>query len=741
MLIIRRQLQLLLDGKSVKVLMSRARLDARAALVVIALLIFNLCAAPNAQSQSNPPVTTCGLPAEGNLQVNTTFTMTANCQLTGSLDLQLTTEITINGAGFTISGRDQNEDLFWVTDNAKLTINSATLDGTGVRRGQVLTANGTLVLNDVTMRNAYRGPFIYLTGTGTFTRVLFENNDAVVYGMTKSPSALHVRPTATATVTNAVFRGNQRGGGAITIDKDTNNTGSLTTAGCLTFSGNAPYNIQNRSATWTKNHSGECAGTIGNSHAAVESPPALLACGIPGRGNLKVSGKYTLSGDCDLGATRIGDVYWRSTTGAKIEIVGNGHTITGGSGTNYAVFRIASGSELVLTNVALDRVWVWSFGKLTGKFVSFSNVPTRAVWLDGNANLQNVSFWNNRTGSSNLASALMASSYHSDGAATIKNAIFTGNKGTHSSNPSYPINTLHDTSNSLSTASITLEGCVSWVGNTPSDKNYPTNATITDNSTGACSANLQIGPYFEEPALPATALPSREPAKTAEEIDCFQRLGGIGCISREEVGLPTLTIWDIDLRSKGHGKLTISQAQVAAAPLYGMMASSADARAAIYLIGPECITRNEHGDHPQVKSAECIGQQISRLRDQGGEPIGPERYIAVAKGPDPEEGKVHVVVFENAVNKRIIGTVDVFIGRPGALQAATSPEAALGDCMARADYHLNFRASPGGSVIRVLPQGVNLTVYALQEAWVKVDFHGRRGWLSRPHVTLTGSCA
>ena len=255
-----------------------------------ACLIFALCfaGALHIQSQSNPPANACGLPLEGDLRQDTTYTLTANCQLTGSLQLQGSVSITIEGKGYTITGRDQHEELFIVYDNATLTVKNATLDGTGVRRGQVIDALGTLTLTDVTMRNAFRSPAVRLPGTGTFTNVLFEDNNALVYGGEKTASAIHIHQVGTATVTNAVFRGNYGGGGAVVIHKSGSDSGNLTTNGCLSFAGNVPYDIQNRAAAsnWTQNHSGDCSGTIGNGHPANTSPPAMLSCGIPGKGNL-----------------------------------------------------------------------------------------------------------------------------------------------------------------------------------------------------------------------------------------------------------------------------------------------------------------------------------------------------------------------------------------------------------------------------------------------------------------------
>ena len=133
------------------------------ALTQIALF---LCCALPAQAQTNPPVASCGLPAEGVIRLDVTYTLTANCQLTGVLNLNVLEKptVTVNGAGFTITGRDQHESFFFITEGSTLTVNNATLDGELRRRASIIDARGTVNLNDVTVRRAYRGPSVYPDG-------------------------------------------------------------------------------------------------------------------------------------------------------------------------------------------------------------------------------------------------------------------------------------------------------------------------------------------------------------------------------------------------------------------------------------------------------------------------------------------------------------------------------------------------------------------------------------------------
>ena len=77
--------------------------------------------------------------------------------------------------------------------------------------------------------------------------------------------------------------------------------------------------------------------------------------------------------------------------------------------------------------------------------------------------------------------------------------------------------------------------------------------------------------------------------------------------------------------------------------------------------------------------------------------------------------------------------------------AAPTPKPALEalslqNCMARTTNILNFRASPGGDVIRAVPYNATLTAVARTADWFKVDFHGVKGWISAAFVEQIGDC-
>ena len=90
------------------------------------------------------------------------------------------------------------------------------------------------------------------------------------------------------------------------------------------------------------------------------------------------------------------------------------------------------------------------------------------------------------------------------------------------------------------------------------------------------------------------------------------------------------------------------------------------------------------------------------------------------------------------------GTVVLIQGPPAPtatapLQPTVTPPASwsLSNCMVRTLYALNFRASPGGAVMSVLPYDVTLTALERTADWFKVDYHG--GAAGSPMVTLKRS--
>ncbi|MCY3572659.1 MAG: SH3 domain-containing protein [Chloroflexi bacterium] len=72
--------------------------------------------------------------------------------------------------------------------------------------------------------------------------------------------------------------------------------------------------------------------------------------------------------------------------------------------------------------------------------------------------------------------------------------------------------------------------------------------------------------------------------------------------------------------------------------------------------------------------------------------------------------------------------------------SSTIPTWSLQNCMVTLQYDLNFRDAPAGNIMDALPAFVRLTALERTAGWFKVDFHGRRGWVSADYVTPDGAC-
>lgn len=70
----------------------------------------------------------------------------------------------------------------------------------------------------------------------------------------------------------------------------------------------------------------------------------------------------------------------------------------------------------------------------------------------------------------------------------------------------------------------------------------------------------------------------------------------------------------------------------------------------------------------------------------------------------------------------------------------TIPARRLQNCTVTLQYALNFRDAPAGNIMDILPAFVRLTALERSAGWFKVDYHGRRGWVSADYVTPDGAC-
>lgn len=579
----------------------------------------------------------CGLPAAGRIFTTVTYTLTADCTQTGALTTSGGITVTINGGGHTITAGNgiTTAHLISIIITTTMNLNQVTVDGNGEEFANLIAVGGHLAADDVTFRGNENGVHVNVDGTATLTDVLFEGNQTDAYSLGGNASALNVSSSGGAvTITDGVFRNNDDGGAAISVNQS--GSGSVTTNGCLTFSGNVPYNVY---GSWTDNSTGTCTGTIGNGGTAT-SPPALLACGLPGAGNLDVSASYSLNSDCDLSGG--GSILWRISDGVNISIQGNGYRLSAGAGSNTRWIYQAGNGVLTLRNVAVDHVKFYTFGTVNADQAAFRDTPDRVFYHLGAATFRNILVENiSTTRTSNNAAFHLALHYYGNGNTSFENAVFRG--VTSSGAPVL---------NTTGTSRITLNGCITFADNTAPD--YGGN--VVDNSS--CG--------------PAAAAPPDDPPSPSQPKrgDCFQALGAIGLICRPtNPPEPTFDIWGITPASEGFYILSVTQSQVFAPQSSGLVVSSADGRVAVRLVGDECVRRDEQS-RPRVTTVECIASQMTR--PPGGS-ITPERFTIVSMGPNVE-GKVHNVVFTDGIAGDVIGTVDTYTGLPG---VAANPATAI----------------------------------------------------------------
>lgn len=63
------------------------------------------------------------------------------------------------------------------------------------------------------------------------------------------------------------------------------------------------------------------------------------------------------------------------------------------------------------------------------------------------------------------------------------------------------------------------------------------------------------------------------------------------------------------------------------------------------------------------------------------------------------------------------------------------------DCQLRATHGLNFRETPGGLILGLLPQGTEVSALAREGDWYQVEYGGETGWIHAGYVTRRGDCA
>ncbi len=637
--------------------LSRRRLT-RCCLLVLLLFV------NPASAQSNPTPENCGLPAGGQLVASANWTLDDDCEQTDALLLVTPSSgdpgftLTINGAGHTIKlGAGAWSFLTAVDSSHTVNLNNVTIDGQFNQRPVIIEVNGQLNAEKVTFTRGHTGVFV-LAKTANLDNVLFEDISSTGDGFGVNGGALNLADGYSVTLNNAVFRKVRVNGVVV------HQGGTLTTTGCLVFYGSPAYDVihsgvWNGGGTWSDSSTERCSSdTIGNGGKVLSPAPPLLGCRMPASALIDGNVTWTLTGDC----VGLGE-YFFIGEGATLRIRGNGFRLYGNP-TSNTQFYVGAGATLEMDNLVLDSIRLWSYdGNVTVTRAEMHNTsPTALVNYGGRVSFSNMRFENN-TGS--FVSLLYGSkSFARDSVTTFRDVSFYNNTGGNSM-------LLVDQGG----ATLNLDGCIVFEGNTSPEFTAANGATVNDNR-GSCEDPPllgPVGPIFFEPNWPGAG-------ENALQADCFQRLGAIGLVCRvkREPG-PTIEVWGVSPESRGYFILGVMQPQVNALRPAGLVACSADGRVAVRV----------HRD----------------------------RNVTISMGPAPD-GKTHHVTMQGHLAGPVIGTVDTFNGRPcdplALLPAAATP------ALARAVTAQIPQAD--GSIVHVVQEGDTLhaiaLAYRLEPAWI-----------------------
>ncbi|MDE2638338.1 MAG: LysM peptidoglycan-binding domain-containing protein [Chloroflexota bacterium] len=640
------------------------------------LLIPLLCVCfslPTLYAQTNPTVAACGMPLQGGIQINATYSLSGDCVMTDELSIGYLPEhpitVTINGNGHTISLPNAVNGIHLIY-NSILNLNQVTIEG-GAEDLLVGVEGGVLNANQVTFTN---GSSLMLNViSGSLNNTLLERHSSDVFSLYANGSVALVKAGHSLALHNVVMRGNIGDTAAIVVQ----NGGSLTATGCLSFSGNAPYDVYvHDGGTWTDSSTGPCTGAIGNG-ATVAPAPAPTACGLPAAGNLDVSATYTLTADCAL-TGRI-----TLSEDVDIAIVGNGHTIRS-SLAGYVIVTAVT-SSLRLENVALEGFHILNWGDLRGEKLIMSDI-VGGITNMGEARFSNALFEGNGTPSATSRSILLAYNAYANGYASFTDASFIGNTGGLGALATYG-------------SVIDLNGCIHFEDNSPAD------TYIYSGSGGAVNDNRD--PDCDSPIVDPLIPPVVPPAPRESEVICNPHcpelqlqycdiaLGAIGLVCRPPMQPPEAYIYRVTSESEGFFSLGLSQPQVEAVEA-GLVACSADGRVAVRV-----------GLKPEIRHFFEISPKYH------AELLVPRRYIVISKGPNVE-GKVNHVVLDNALDGRVFGIVSTHGGPPAAECITPAEQATRAEpAPVYAPFVQAQAPQPDGSIVHIARPGDTINAIAV----------------------------
>lgn len=610
------------------------------------LILFSLLFAAPASAQ------TCGLPTSGTITADATYALTADCTQTGALEIpsSVTSAITltINGNTHKISmGTGLSVPINFIVDNGgglnhKIILNNVTFDGQSqaftldLLRGGIGTgilSRGTLTASKVTFTNG-SGNFLQIVGTATLNDVLFLDNSVRNHGFSASlkGAALHVSSTGIATLNKAVFRNNSLTN--VVVEKG----GSLSTTGCLTFSGNLTHNVihsklTSHAGTWIdKSEDEPCSGNVGNGGQSVYPSASPDPCGMPKSGFIESNSVFTLKHDC------VGLKIITLTEGVSVTIRGMERRMANGEGAP-AQIRVGGLASLTIEDATLDNVRLVNLhGTITMNNAMFTNAQSLGVVNYGRASFSNSMFENN------IGHPVFSSVYYGDnsfGASSVRfsRATFRGNNG----GPAV-LKAVGQGSAITIGCDVNFKAPVALGTTSDAPAGTPTaepqkNIMVED---GASVRHMNCLPPPRKPCLPEKIVP---PTRRA--------LGAIGVIFYMQKCPAVIEIWEVMPDSQGKFALEVSQNDVEAVA-QGLVACSSDGRAAV-----------------RVGLTEPVRQKMAH--SQAYQAVSPRkaRDIQISLGPNVE-GKVLHLVIDNALGGGVLGFVDTSTGDPPCQGASLS---------------------------------------------------------------------
>ena len=538
-------------------------------LASLLVLLFAFSSVP-AQGQQNPTPAACELPASGQIVNSVTYTLTADCEQTGQLELlgppggQPGITLTIDGAGHTIKLGVGNFAFLQSQDTRNtIELKNVTIDGQFNKRTFIIESK-SISAEKVTFTRNY-GLLIH-AASATLTNVLFDNNRVDAEGFGANGGTLNIESGASVTVTNAVFRYNRN------MNIVLHAGGSLITEGCLRFTGNLAYNVVHSgvwasAGSWTDNSDSECSGEIGNGSQAVLPPTQLTPCGLP-TDLFIIDGDatFTLRSDCE------GVVGFVVSGGKHATIEANGYRISR-TESLPAVYRVAGGASLTINDAVFDKGQFLNYGTLTMTHSEVRNSLHLALINYGTASFSNMLFQDNSA--PQWAGLYYAGAIFSKGIGTFSDSKFDGVSGGSAVLRGYG-----------STVVLNLNGCIIFEGLDQyySETWFDGGATLNDNrDAGACSPTVgprrpvtieKPGPAATEPSVQITWPPAEVCAGKPEALP----MGAVACVFRHT---GELAVYGIDERSRGFFMAAATPAQINAVGA-GMVAASPDGRAAIF---------------------------------------------------------------------------------------------------------------------------------------------------------------